>query len=133
MNMIGLDIAGLLKRHHMDSSITIPDFISRVEPYFAVTVAQKGELELLRRYPWLGRGVGTSDRPVSWEITLSRAGIPLKITGSDRKVSTPEVTSVKKSKVPHSLNTRFLLKGSGEKASLSSAGTRFVQLLSGGF
>jgi murein DD-endopeptidase MepM/ murein hydrolase activator NlpD len=129
LNMAGIDIAGLFLAHRGNSNISIPDFTKRMDAYFKVLVPNRGTLEITKRYPWLGN----PRRSSSWEISLSRSGIPLAVKSSSKRVSQPTVSWVKHSPTYHSYLTRGLLSGSGSSASLSNSGTAYIRLISGGF
>ena len=132
LNMAGIDIAGLYLRHRKNPSVSIREFIGRMSPYYSVAVPQRGELGLLRRYPWLGQGVNASSRPAAWKITFSRSGVPLSIAAHGRAVGAPTIVSVISTSVPHSYNTSGRLSGSGAKATLSTSGRRYLELVTGG-
>lgn len=132
INLIGLDIAGLYLRHKKDPSISIPAFMNGMEVYFKVRVPRSGDLEILRRYPFLANGNVTGNSP-SFEIAFSSSGVPLSITPSAYKVGQPTVTWVKYSPTYHSYLTRGRLSGSGSTASLTDSGLRYIQLVTGQF
>ncbi len=134
LNMAGLDIAGLYRAQQANPDITIPEFMSRMQPYYKVTLPKSPGFDLLRRYPWLLKGGGRSARAgVSWEITFSRSGVPLAVAPSLKMVRSPVVTWVRHSPHYHSWNTRSRLTGSGKRATLSSGGRGYVQLVGGLF
>lgn len=131
INLAGIDIAGLYKRHRENPNINIPEFLSRMEVHHKAIVPRKGKMELLSRYPFLGRNLNQSSP--SWEIHFSRSGIPLQISPSDQRVSRPTISWVKYSKTYHSYLTRGRLTGSGSKGGFSDSGLRYISLLTGQF
>jgi len=134
LNLVGLDIAGLYVALRKDPTLTLPQFVSRMSPYFRVAVPTRGaDLQLAKRYPWLADGKGNTRGATSWEITFSRSGVPLSIAPSARQVSAPTVTWVENSSTLHSYATRGRLSGAGSKASLSDSGKRYLQLVTGTF
>lgn len=130
LNLIGLDLAALFQAQQKSRSTGAADIVRRTDAYFTVAVPGNAPMEIAKNYPWLNEG-RTLGSPGSWEITFSRWGLPLKVSPGSREVTAPVVTSVAKSSVPHSYNTRGLLGGSGSSASLSDSGLRFVRLVSG--
>ncbi len=132
LNMIGVDIAGLLISNNKNPNLTIPSFLKNTAVYYKVTVPRKGTLPICRNYPWIKQG-NHSDNSPSWEISFSSAAFPLAVKPSQKMVGGPVVTYVQKSNFSHSYRSRGILSGSGSKATLSSAGSRHVQLVSGTF
>jgi len=133
-NLTGLDIAGLLKAHRANPAISIPEFLANhAEVHYKVLVPGNGELHFLRRYPWLGRDLDRVREPKSWEFSFADSGVPLEIRPSDRQVSTPVVTFVKPTRGDHADFTVERLTGTGSTATLTPAGTRYVQLITDSF
>ena len=133
LNLIGLDLSGLLKAHQKDPSITAASFVTHTEPGYRVLVPGTSEMELLKHYPWLCDTPLTGDRPASWEITFSPWGLPVTVRPSAQKAAMPTVTWVKDLGVPHYYPTRGILTGSGSTAKITSEGLRFLQLVTGAF
>lgn len=133
LNLAGLDIAGLYLAQQRDPDITLPRFMSRMKVYWKTIVPNKGKPDVLKFYPWLARDMAKAVRNPSWEIAFSSSGIPLSVRPSERKVSSPTLSWVTTSSVPHSWNTRSRLTGSGSTAKISSGGLRYIQLLVGNF
>ncbi len=130
LNMAGIDIAGLFLKHRKNSRIAIPEFIGRMQPYYKVVTARGAKFDLTKRYPWLKKG---SQRGAGIEITFSRSGVPLAVSGVKAAPKHPYVSWVRSSPVAHAWNTRSRLTGSGKKAGLSSGGSRYIQLVAGTF
>jgi len=131
LNMAGIDIAGLFHAHRADPSITLPGFISRMQTYYKVVLPRGAGFDLVKRYPWLLKGGRKQGE--SWEVSFSRSGVPLRVTGSPKRVRYPAVVWVRSSPYSHGWNTRGRLTGSGAKAVLSSGGSRYIQLVGGSF
>ena len=70
---------------------------------------------------------------VSWEISFSATGMPIAFAASDRKVSSPVVTSIRPSSIPHRYMTRNLVTGQDKHATLTSGGRQLVALLTDDF
>ena len=132
-NLVGIDVAGLYKAHKANPDLTIPQFVARMSPYFKVTVPKTGRLELLRNHPWLARNMAQAVGNPSWEITFSSSGVPLAVSPSRMRVSSPAISWVKYSPVAHAYNTKRRLTGSGNTAQLTGSGLRYVQLVAGQF
>ena len=132
-NLTGMDLARLLIEHRKNPNITIPMFIAGEEPYFKVKAPVRGTPEILKRYPWLGRDMKNARSARSWEFTFARSGVPISLSPSKTSLKYPAVTWVKKVNTNHSYLTMGRLEGSGSKASLSSRGSRYIQLISGAF
>lgn len=133
LNLVGLDIAGLYEGLRKGNAVSIPELVGKLSAYYKVAVPREGaDLQILRRYPWLWKGVGGAGA-ASFEISLSRSGVPLRVEASSRKVSAPVVTWVQRSSQLHSHATRGRLSGMGSRASLSDSGKAYIELLSGRF
>lgn len=130
-NLIGLDIAGLFLAHQKDPSITAAQFVRQTPPYFEVAVPGSAKMELLSHYPWLLQGTRPAQSPPSWHVQFSEWGLPVSITVGTEARSSPSVLSVRDSPLPHSLNTRGLISGSGREATLTRSGLSFIRLSCG--
>jgi murein DD-endopeptidase MepM/ murein hydrolase activator NlpD len=128
INLDGLDIERLYLELHKNPSLTIPQFLAAEETFYKVTVPRSRHFELPKYYPWMVQG--NADRnPVSWEVSFTRSGLPLKIEPSTKRVSGPELTYVKKSEINYSLLTHGDLAGRGKHAHLSEHGVQMMRLL----
>lgn len=136
MNIAGLDIASLYLAREKNPGLTIPQFVQSIPIHYKVTIprsqATKGRLEILTRYPWLARGERDS-RSASVEIAFSASGFPLSIIPSNRMVSDPEISWIRKCKSRHEYHTKGFVSGSGDKATLSASGKRYIELVCGRF
>ena len=134
INLTGLDIAGLLTAHKANPTISIPEFLAKhTEIHYKILVPKSGDLDVLRRYPWLGRDLDKVRDPQSWEFSFAATGIPLEIRPSKQSSAAPVVTYVKPSQANHADLTADRLTGTGSTATLTPTGARYVQLLSDSF
>jgi hypothetical protein len=131
LNLSGLDVAGLFLAHRKNPALTAAEFVKQAEPGWKVVTPRKGELELLKNYPWLGEGVEAASP--SWEFTLSSSGLPISIKPSAAAVSRAQVTWVKDEGMPHVYHSRGYVSGSGGTGTLTASGARFVELITGDF
>ena len=133
-NLVGMDIAGILIAHRANPSLTIPEYLAtQTEVHYKVLIPKSGELPFLRRYPFLARDMDTVQNPTSWEISFAATGVPVAIRPSDRTLSQPVVTFVKPSTGNHADLTVDRLTGTGDSATLSPSGSRYMQLISDSF
>ncbi len=130
-NLIGMDIAGFLAAHLANPAVMPDHFLQQEEVYYKVTVPNRGrELELAGRYPWLRR---PGSAAASWEISFTGPGVPVAVAPSPQIVTFATVTWVKPFPGYHSWNTRSMLGGSGNTATLTAGGNRFLTLVAGDF
>lgn len=129
MNLIGADAAKFYLDRKANPTLGFSDYIATIPAYFKVAVAGNPNWDFAKRYPWLVKGAPST----SWEISFSATGVPLAITPSDREVTTPVVTAVRDSSVPHRYLTRNLVTGSGAQAMLTESGKKLVALLTDDF
>jgi murein DD-endopeptidase MepM/ murein hydrolase activator NlpD len=128
INLDGMDIARLYLELHKNPALTIPEFLDREETFYKVTVPRSRHFELPKNYPWMLKG-DTNKRTVSWEVSFARSGLPVRIEASEKKVSQPELTYVKPSRIYYSLLTRGEIAGRGENAHLTEYGRQLMRLL----
>jgi Peptidase family M23 len=128
MNLAGLDIARLYLALHKNPSLTIPDFLSREEAFYKVTLPKSRHFELPKLYPWL-MATGSRTEKSSWEVSFAKSGVPLRIELSDKHVTQPELSYVKKSSVDYSYLTRDIISGHGANAHLTDYGRQLMRLL----
>ncbi|MEM7015440.1 MAG: hypothetical protein AAF585_28610, partial [Verrucomicrobiota bacterium] len=127
------DIAGLYKRLRTEPNLTIPQFMAGMKVYYKVLVPNKGKMEILERYPWIGKNMHLARNNPSWEFHFSKSGVPIAITPSATRVTTPKVSWVEYSKTYHAYHTRSRLSGSGSTAGLTDSGLRYIKLVTGQF
>lgn len=134
-NLTGMNLPQLLIEHRSNPSLSIAQFLAKTEePYFKVLVPNKGDLEFLRRYPWLMKdGKLKAASANSWEFTFARSGVPLAVEPNSQKVKYPAVSWVKPMNTNHSYLTMGRISGTGNSASLTASGSRYIQLISGDF
>jgi len=132
LNMNGLNIAELYLRHKRNPNLSLTSFIGKIPTYFKVTIPRKGPLDIAQRHIWMRLGNHRQPTP-AWEISFSSSGFPLAITPSNRAVVRPTITYVKPTKSNHKYHTKGILTGTGSQASLTSIGSRVIQLISGDF
>lgn len=128
INLAGLDIARLYLALHKNPSLTIPEFLNDEETFYKVTLPKSSHFELPRLYPWMLAGSRENEKS-SWDISFARSGLPLKIEPSDKHVTQPELSYVKKNSVDYSYLTRGDIGGRGSNAHLTESGRRLMQLL----
>jgi len=128
MNLAGLDIARLYLALHKNPSLTIPEFLGREETFYKVMVPKSRHFELVRFYPWMLTTRSRNEKS-SWEVSFAQSGVPLKIESSDKSVTQPELSYVKKSAVDYSHLTRDIIAGHGTNAHLTDYGTQLMRLL----
>jgi murein DD-endopeptidase MepM/ murein hydrolase activator NlpD len=128
MNLAGLDIARLYLALHKNPSLTIPEFLAREEIFYKVTVPKARHFDLAKLYPWM-LTPGSRNEKASREISFAQSGVPLKIESSEKQVTQPELSYVKKSSVDYSYLTRDIVSGRGANAHLSDYGRQLMRLL----
>jgi murein DD-endopeptidase MepM/ murein hydrolase activator NlpD len=128
MNLIGLDIARLYLALHKNRSLTIPEFLSREETFYKVTLSKSRHFELPKFYPWM-LTTGSRNDKSSWEISFAQSGVPLRIEPSDKSVTQPELSYVKNRSANYSYLTRDMVSGHGANAHLTDYGRQLMRLL----
>jgi murein DD-endopeptidase MepM/ murein hydrolase activator NlpD len=128
MNLAGLDVARLYLALHKEPSLTIPEFLSREQTFYKVTVPKSRHFDLLKLYPWM-LGTGGRNEKSCWEVSFAQSGVPLRIESNDKSVTQPELSYVKKSSVDYSHLTRDIISGHGANAHLTDYGTQLMRLL----
>lgn len=129
MNLIGADAAKFYLDRKANPALGFADYIATIPAYFKVAVPNHTNWDFAKRYPWLVKGAPST----SWEISFSATGLPLAITPSARAVTTPLITAVRNSEVPHRYLTRGLLTGTGPQAALTDSGKKLIALLTDDF
>jgi murein DD-endopeptidase MepM/ murein hydrolase activator NlpD len=128
MNLIGLDIARLYLALHKNPSLTIPEFLSREETFYKVTLPKSRHFELPKSYPWMLAAGGRREKS-SWEVSFAKSGVPLRIESSDKNVTQPELSYIEKGSVNYSYLTRDIVSGRGDSAHLTDYGRQLMRLL----
>jgi murein DD-endopeptidase MepM/ murein hydrolase activator NlpD len=126
MNLAGIDVARLYLALRKNPALTIPEFLRDEETFYKVTLPKSRHFDLPRLYPWM---VTAGKEKSSWEVSFARSGVPLKVETSDRRVSQPEISFVKKSSVDYSHLTRDIVSGHEGNAHLTNYGSQVMRLL----
>jgi hypothetical protein len=128
INLAGLDLARLFLALQNNSSLTIPAFLAKEEVFYKVILPNPGNFQLPQRYPWMIEGL-PNDKPISWEVSFTRSGLPLRVAPSNRSVREAEIAFVKSSPIDYRYLTRGNLAGRGSKAHLTDSGRALMRLL----
>jgi len=128
INLAGLDIARLYLALRKNPSLSIPEFLSREEIFYKVTLPKSPHFELPRRYPWM-LVAGSPNEKSSWEVSFAQSGVPLKIEPSDKRVTEPQLSYVRKSPIDYSYLTRDVIGGRAASAHLTNYGKQLMRLL----
>jgi murein DD-endopeptidase MepM/ murein hydrolase activator NlpD len=128
INLAGLDIARLYLALRKNPSLTIPQFLQGEETFYKVTLPKSSHFELPKAYPWMLAGSSGNEKS-SWDVSFARSGLPLKIEPSDKHVTQPELSYVKKNSVDYSYLTRGEISGRSSGAHLTESGRRLMRLL----
>ena len=137
LNLMGLDVPALYLALRDDPDLTLPQFIARQKPYFAVTVPAEGMLDLLYRYPWLSPTLNPwmlraeeVRLPAAWRLVFSQPGLPLSVEPSDEILTAPRVEVYESAPVDYRLVTDGLLTGASRRdVTLAREGRRYIDLL----
>jgi murein DD-endopeptidase MepM/ murein hydrolase activator NlpD len=127
MNLAGLDVARLYLAFHKNPATTIPEFLSNEETFYKVTLPNARHFDLPKLYPWMV--VPGKRNTKAWEVSFARSGVPLKIEPSDKRVTQPELSYVKKSSIDSSYLTRDIVSGREANAHLTNYGSQLMRLL----
>src|SRR5213080_2945805 len=127
LNLAGLDIARLYLALHQNPSLTIPEFLSGEETFYKVTLPKSPHFELPKLYSWML--AGNQNQQASWEVSFARSGVPLKVEPSDKHVTQPELSYIKKSSINYSSLTRDIVSGRGATTRLTGYGSQLMRLL----
>jgi murein DD-endopeptidase MepM/ murein hydrolase activator NlpD len=128
LNLAGLDLPRLMVALRGNPSLTLPAFLGREEVFYKVTVPNSPNFQLPRSYPWMVSHV-TNEKPVSWEISFTRSGLPLHLAPSDRAVNAATISYVKSSPTDCRYLTRGDVAGRGTGAHLTESGKALMRLL----
>ena len=128
LNIFSADPVEFFARLRRDPATTPGEFFRSQPAFFTVRIANPGDLQLLRRYPWLAGGHAGA-RPRSWEISFTRSGLAVAAEPSDIAAAEPKLVSIKNSDVPYRYVTRGLVGGGQGSATLSHTGRRTMHLL----
>src|SRR5213080_3772379 len=127
MNLAGIDVARLYLALRKNPALTIPEFLSEEETYYKATLPKSRHFDLPRLYPWmLG---GKRNEKSSWEVSFASSGVPLKVEPSERRVTQPELSYVKKTSIDDSYLTRDIVSVREGNAHLTNYGSQLMRLL----
>ncbi len=127
MNLVGVNAADLLRASRGGRTVSLAGYFSRLPEHFRVRVPRVGTMDLLRRHPFLYKGVpGKYPAPVSLDIAFSAEGIPLAIYPSHEKVESPRLISCKPMPTLQQNVTVNRVKNSSKDAALTASGLRYV-------
>ncbi len=139
LNLVGVDIASLYLNLRENPDHTIPELLTQETPFFEVTVPLGPTLpDILWRYPWLCEElkdwVPEYGTPIemgnSWKITFADSGLPIKFEPSEEVVDSPKLNVLQRSPIAYQYLTNGLVRGSGDRFSLSEIGKRRIDLIS---
>ncbi len=128
LNLAGLDLLRLILALQENPSLTLPAFLGQEKVFYKVILPNKSNFQLPQRYPWMIERA-PNEKPVSWEVSFARSGLPLRLTPSGRAVSAPEISYVKTSAIDYRNLTRGDLAGRGSNAHLTESGKALMRLL----
>ena len=128
INLNGLDIAHFYLAQRDKPSLTIPEFLSEETTFYKVILPRSKHFDLPKLYPWMLTQPAEKN-PRAWQVSFNQAGMPLKIEPSEKSVSMPELSYVKKSPVDYSALTRDIVGGHGDNAHLTPNGIGLMTLL----
>ncbi len=131
MNITGTEISRFFLEQKANPELTFSQFVTSTPAYFKVAVPMTTTPEFVKRYPWICRNPAAGAK--SWEISLTETGQPVGFEPSAREVAAPVIVSIQPSTIPHSLRTRGLVTGQGNRATLSSNGKKLIALLTDDF
>ncbi|MDB6070547.1 MAG: Peptidase, partial [Verrucomicrobiales bacterium] len=130
-NLIGMDVASFFKANQANPTLMPDAFLKAEDVYYKVLIPNRGHPpEIALRYPWLLKAGAPG---ASWEISFTGPGVPVAIAPAPSAVSFATVSWVRHFAGYHSWNTRSMLGGSGNTATLTAEGNRFLTLVSGDF
>lgn len=127
LNLMGLDIARLYLALQKRPALTIPEFLAEEEVFYRILLPGSKYFDLPKSYLWMLRR-DSNQKPVSWEISFNREGVPLKIEPNGTRVTEPQLSYLKKSSADASYFTRDLATGRGDGAHLTENGKRLLRL-----
>ena len=128
INLAGLDLPRLFIALRTNPSLTIPAFFAREEAFYKVVVPNTPNLQLATRYPWMIANA-PNEKPVSWEISFARSGLPLRMVANAKSVDEAALSYLKPSLLDSRLLTRGNVAGRGENAHLTDSGKAYMRLL----
>lgn len=128
LNLFGVDPARLFLENRKNPKLTIPQFLAGEEVFYKIRIPNPGRVDILERYPWLSGGP-VAVPPATWEISFTRAGLPLHFTPIATPIDHPVLSELKPVKASAFYYTIGRVAGSGSKAGLTENGLRFLRVL----
>lgn len=132
INMSGCDIGQFYHEKFKNPELQFSEFIADQPVYFKVLVPGKGTPDFVKRYPWISHGDPAGAQ--SWEISFTATGFPVAFEPHKEKVQKPYITSIRPSEdIPHQYQTRYLISGIGNRATLGTNGLKLIKMLMNDF
>jgi murein DD-endopeptidase MepM/ murein hydrolase activator NlpD len=130
-NLAGVDPVAVLTGSREDPARAASEIVADQDEEVTVAAPSGPPPDVLRRYPWLCRSCAGGEVPAwsrSWEVGLTRSGLPVRVAPSERRVSALRLLRVAPRVRADYLPSR-LLTGTGPGADLSAAGRSHLALL----
>src|SRR2546423_13579916 len=96
LNLAGIDIARLYLALQKRPALTIPEFLAEEETLYRVLLPASRNFDLPKFYPWMLRDKEAGDQASS-EVSINRAGGPLKSQAGAKAGLEPELSYLKPS------------------------------------
>ncbi len=127
LNLAGVNAADLMLASKGGKTVSFASYISSLPEHYRVRVPRVGTMDLLRRHPFLYKGVpGKRPAPVSLEIAFTAEGVPIAVYPSDVPVSAPVIVSCKPMPTVQQNVTVNRVKNSSRDAALTVSGRHYV-------
>lgn len=133
-NLAGVSPVELLSQSRDASPFSVVDLLAGERADVTVHTTAGPPPDLLVRYPWLCRSCAGNPPPAwawSWEVGFTRAGRPVRIEPSERRVATVRLGRVDGFVVADYLESRLLTRR-GPGADLNEGGRMLLSLLFAG-
>ena len=131
VNLAGVSPVEILERSHDARNFSIVDLLAHQQADVTVHVPAGPPPDLLGRYPWMCRSCDGGPPPEwapSWEVRLTRAGLPVRVEPMDRHVPTLRLAHVDGMVEADYLASRILTRP-GPGADLNATGRALLALL----
>src|SRR5256714_259446 len=128
LNLAGIDIARLYLALQKRPALTIPEFLAEEETLYRVLLPASRNFDLPKFYPWMLRDKEAGDQASS-EVSINRAGGPLKSQAGAKAGLEPELSYLKPSGIDGGTLTMDRIAGRGKNAHLTEKGKQFMRLL----
>ena len=125
LNLVGFDIAPLLKHCKDGAPISISRHLSTLKEHYRVRVPCVGTMDLLQRHPFLYKG-DWKKRPVSLDMAFTAEGIPIAVYPSAEKVTKPVVISCVPKPTLQQNCTANRIKNTSKNPALTVSGMRYI-------